>query len=92
MADNTICTSYKVFNKTDSKNKEAIKCEILSMINPHIIRSLNIIKKWFVEIFEDQKPFTHKTCQEVIFKILEARSKKLKDRVVERWASCAQTL
>lgn len=62
------------------------------MMNPHLVRSLNIIRKWFVEIFNDQKPFTHQTCQEVIFKILEARNKKLKDRVIERWSKCEQTV
>lgn len=52
------------------------------MFHPHINRSVDIIKKWFVEIFNDQKPFTHDKCKQVIFKILEARSQKLKERVI----------
>lgn len=61
-------------------------------MNPHLVRSLDIIRKWFMEIFNDQKPFTHQTCQEVVFKILEARNKKLKERVIERWSKCEQTV
>ncbi len=40
------------------------------MINPHIIRSLDIINKWFDEIFEEQEAMKSDKCKEVIYKIL----------------------
>lgn len=60
-------------------------------MHPHISRSLKIIKKWFDEIFIDQNTLNQPKCRDIIYKILEARNKKLKEKVEERWNKCEQT-
>ena len=85
LGDNIIKPIYDVYKVKDPTNKEKIKEGVISTMHPHIIRSMKTIKKWFYEIFNDQEPLLEEKCRNVILKILEARSKKLKERIEERW-------
>lgn len=61
-------------------------------LHPHIVRSLNIIKKWFMAVFDQQSSLTTEKCRNVIYKILENKSKKLQERVMNRWRKCEQSV
>jgi DNA primase small subunit len=93
LAENTVPNQMPVFtSKNTNRTKEVIKAEMLAGLHPHINRSIAILKKWFFEVINEQNPFTHAKCSQVIFKVLEARSTKLKNRVIERWSNCQQTM
>lgn len=90
LADNIFAPHYKVIKPADPKNRDRIKADLINGMHPHIARSLFIIKKWFTNIFNEQEPLVEKKCQNIVYRILEARSKKLMERVAERWAKCEQ--
>lgn len=54
LADNIFPTHTKVFKPAEPKNRDRIKKDILQGLHPHILRSLNLIKKWFMNIFNEQ--------------------------------------
>ena len=70
LAENIIKPIYDVFKVKDQTNKEKIKEGMMATMHPHLQRSLKTIKKWFYEIFNDQKPLLEEKCRNVILKIL----------------------
>ena len=59
----------------DLSNREQLKENyIAEYLHPHVQRSLKIIKKYFTEIFNEQKPLEVEKGQEIVGKILTARS------------------
>ncbi len=51
----------------------------------HVERSIGLLKKYFMDIFIEQKALEQLKGKVIVEKILENRSSKLKERVVAKW-------